>query len=49
MVMDEVPAPGAGMVWGLKLTLVPEGIPVADRLMALLNPPLTAVVTVELP
>ena len=42
IVRDEVPTPGAGMIWGLKLTLVPDGTPVADRLMALLNPPLIA-------
>jgi hypothetical protein len=49
MVTVEVPAPGAGMVCGLKLTVVPEGTPLADRLMALLKPPLMAVVMVELP
>ena len=49
MVMLEPPEPGAGIVCGLKLTVVPVGIPEADRLMALLNPPLIAVVMVELP
>ena len=49
MVMVELPAPGAGIVCGLKLTVVPEGTPEADRLIALLNPPLMAVVIVEVP
>jgi hypothetical protein len=49
MVMVEVPAPGAGIVPGLKLTVVPVGAPVADRLIALLKPPLTAVVMVDVP
>src|SRR5208283_1306202 len=49
MVMVEVPAPGAGMVGGLKLTVVPDGAPELDRLMELLKPPLTVVVVVELP
>ena len=43
MVMVELPEPGAGMVCGLKVTVVPEGMPEADRLMALLKPPLIAV------
>jgi hypothetical protein len=47
--MVELPAPGAGIVLGLKLTVVPVGAPVADRLIALLNPPLTVVVIVEVP
>src|SRR5271166_5136467 len=49
MVMVELPEPGAGMVCGLKLTVVPVGTPEADRLIELLNPPLMAVVIVELP
>ena len=49
MVIVEVPAPGAGIVCGLKLTVVPEGTPEADRLIALLNPPLIVVVIVEVP
>ena len=49
MVMAELPEPGAGIVCGLKLTVVPEGAPEADRLIALLKPPLTVVVMVELP
>ena len=48
-VIVELPEPGAGMVLGLKLTVVPAGAPAADRLIGLLNPPLTAVVIVELP
>ena len=49
IVIVELPPPGAAIVLGLKLTVVPLGAPVADRLMALLNPPLTAVVMVEVP
>ena len=44
-----MPPPGAAIVLGLKLTVVPLGAPVADRLMALLKPPLTVVVIVEVP
>jgi hypothetical protein len=43
----EVPDPGAGIGLGLKLTVVPEGTPEADRLMALLKPLLTVVVIAE--
>ena len=49
MVIVEVPEPGAGIVVGLKLTVVPEGTPEADKAMALLKPPLTVVVMVEVP
>src|SRR5271165_2924842 len=49
MVMVELPLPGTGIVLGLKLTVVPDGIPEADRLIALLNPPLRVVVIVEVP
>ena len=49
MVMVELPAPGAGIVCGLKLTVVPVGTPVADRLIELLKPPLTTVVIVDVP
>ena len=49
MVMVELPEPGAGIGSGLKLTVVPEGTPEVDRLMALLKPPLMAVVMVEVP
>ena len=48
VILDE-PEPGAGIGLGLKLTLVPEGTPLADRLMAWLKPPLTVVPTVALP
>jgi len=47
--MVEEPEPGAGIVLGLKLTVVPEGIPVADRAMELLKPFVTAVVIVVVP
>ena len=47
--MVEVPDPGAGIVLGLKLTVVPDGIPEADRPMELLNPPLMLVVIVDAP
>lgn len=46
-VMVEEPEPGAGIVLGLKLTVVPAGAPDADKAMELLNPPLTVVVIVE--
>ena len=49
IVIAEVPEPGAGIACGLKLTVVPEGTPEADRLTALLNPPLMVEVMVELP
>jgi hypothetical protein len=47
MVIVELPAPV--IVVGLKLTVVPLGAPAADRLIALLKPPLTVVVIVEVP
>ena len=46
-VMVELPEPGAGIVCGLKLTLVPLGIPVADRVTALLKPFLMVVLMAE--
>jgi len=49
IVIVELPEPGAGIGLGLKLTVVPEGIPEADNVMALLKPLLTAVVIVEVP
>ena len=49
IVMVEVPEPGAAMMAGLKLTVVPVGAPEADRPIALLNPPLTVVVMVDVP
>jgi hypothetical protein len=47
--MAELPPPGAGIVLGLKETVVPEGIPEADRAIALLKPLLTAVVMIDVP
>src|SRR5271165_7579890 len=49
MVMVELPDPGAGMTLGLKLTVVPVGMPEAERLMELLKPPLMAVVMADVP
>jgi hypothetical protein len=49
MVIAELPEPGAGIGLGLKLTVVPDGTPEADNVMALLNPPLIVVVIVEIP
>jgi len=40
----ELPEPGAAMLVGLKPAVTPEGRPLADRAMALLNPPETAAV-----
>jgi len=45
----ELPAPGAGMIWGLKLTVVPEGTPEADKLIALLKLPTIVAVMVDVP
>jgi len=49
MVMIEVPEPGAAMGLVPKLTVTPVGWPVADRVIAELKPPETAVVIVEVP
>jgi len=49
MVIVELPEPGAAIVCGLKLTVVPDGTPEADKLMALLKPPLMVVVIVDVP
>ena len=49
MLIVELPEPGAAIGFGLKLTVVPEGAPEAERAMELLKPPLMAVVIVELP
>jgi hypothetical protein len=45
----DVPEPGALIELGLKLPVTPEGKPVAEREIAELNPPETAVVTVTYP
>jgi hypothetical protein len=49
IVIVELPAPGAGIITGLKLTVVPLGMPLADSCTGLLKPPPIAVVIVELP
>ena len=49
MVIVELPAPGAGIIVGLKLTVVPLGMPVADNITGLLNPPPITVVIVDVP
>ena len=49
MVMVELPLPGDGIVVGLNVTVVPVGVPEADRLIELVNPPLIVVVMVEVP
>ena len=49
IVIVELPAPGAAIVLGLKLTVVPLGVPAADRVIALVKPPLTVVVMVDVP
>ncbi len=49
MVMLELPEPGAGIICGLKVTVVPDGMPEANRLMGPLKPPLIVEVMVELP
>ena len=45
--MVELPAPGAAMVAGVKLTVVPAGTPAADKVMALLKPLETVVEITE--
>jgi hypothetical protein len=49
MVKSVVPEPGAAIGLGLKLPVTPEGKPVADSVIAELNPPETAVVTTTYP
>lgn len=49
MVIVELPEPGAAMVPGLKLTVAPLGTPEDERLIALLKPPLTVVLRVDVP
>src|SRR5271165_5715068 len=44
--MVEIPAPGAPIVLGLKVTTTPGGAPDAESAMLLLKPPLTVVVIV---
>lgn len=48
-VMVELPAPGAGIIPGLKLTVVPLGTPEADKVILPLNPLLMVVVIVDVP
>lgn len=45
----DVPEPGAAMGFGLKLPLTPDGMPVAESVIAELNPPETVVLTVTYP
>jgi hypothetical protein len=47
IVIAELPEPGAGIVCGLNVMVVPVGAPDVDRATELLNPPLTVVVIVE--
>src|SRR6202012_3325418 len=49
IVITELPEPGAAIVDGLKLTVVPVGMPVAVKATALLKPPTTVLVIVEVP
>lgn len=49
IVIVELPEPGAATDDGLKLTVTPDGCPVADNATAELNPPEMAVVIVEVP
>jgi hypothetical protein len=44
-----VPAPGAAMLVGEKLAVMPVGIPLADKAIAELRPFVTAVVRVTVP
>ena len=47
--MVDDPEPGAGMELGLKLTVTLLGWPLADKEIAESNPPVTALVMVEVP
>jgi hypothetical protein len=49
IVIVDVPEPGAAMDVGLKLTLTPVGWPFADKAIAELKPPETAVVIFDVP
>ena len=48
-VIVEDPEPGAAMEMGLKVTVTPDGWPEADKVMAELKPPVTVLVTVDIP
>ena len=45
----ELPDPGAAMLVGLKLAVTPVGMPLADKAIALSNPPEIAAVMVDVP
>jgi hypothetical protein len=49
IVIVELPEPGAGIVLGLKLTVVPAGAPEAERLTAAWKLPTIVVVRVACP
>jgi hypothetical protein len=49
IVITELPDPGAGIVEGLKVTVVPVGAPEAAREIVPLNPLFTVVVIVDVP
>ena len=49
MLICEVPDPGAGICVGFKVTVIPDGAPVTERLTALLNPPVIVLVMVVFP
>jgi hypothetical protein len=49
IVMVDLPKPGAGIGFGLKPTVVLEGSPEAERLIALLNPLEIEVLMAEVP
>ena len=49
IVTVELPAPGAGMGFGVKLMVVPAGTPKAERAIELLKPPLIAVARLAAP
>ena len=49
IVIVDDPFPGAAIGLGLKLTVVPFGTPLADKVIALLKSPLIDVLMVEVP
>ena len=49
IVIVELPDPGAGMLAGVKLTVVPDGAPEAERLIELSNPDWMVLVVVDVP